>query len=102
MSKHTDGPWEVGEGRTYGHRPTLEYFVRRPGDDVAICSDVLDPDGDNPPSLANAHLIAAAPELLSSLKTAYHIASLSNRDTDEVWAAAKKQILATIAKAEGK
>lgn len=68
-TKHTPGPWEVAEAGSWkgGKRTSTEYFVRRPGDDVAIASDIIDPANDDAPSEANARLIAAAPDLLEAL-----------------------------------
>ena len=65
--KHTPGPWEIADAGGYeGFKYQLEeYFVRRPEDDVAIASEVLDPDTCKP-SEANARLIAAAPDLLAA------------------------------------
>lgn len=67
--KHTPGPWEVAEAGGYesGHFHLDEYFVRRPGDDVAIAADIIDPDIGEP-SKTNAELIAAAPDLLAALR----------------------------------
>lgn len=77
----TNGPWEVGHAGDW--RGTSEFFIRRPGDDVAICSDVLDPDGDNPPSKSNAALIAAirnaAPALLACAEALEQIAAKASR-----------------------
>ncbi len=42
----TPPPWEVAEAGGYesGRFHLDEYFVRRPGDDVAIAADIIDPD----------------------------------------------------------
>lgn len=68
MSPHTPGPWESahgGVGDAGGFRIT-EQFVMRPCDDVSIAADIVDPETGEP-SLANARLIAAAPDLLAAL-----------------------------------
>lgn len=67
--QHTPGPWEFAEASSWnkGERTSLEYFVRLPGDDIAIASDVIDPKTQEP-SEANARLIATAPELLALLE----------------------------------
>jgi hypothetical protein len=44
--KHTPGPWEVDEARSC--RPPEEYFVRRPGDNVAIASEIIDAENGGP------------------------------------------------------
>ena len=69
--KHIPGPWEFDEAGSWkdGKRTSTEYFVRRPGDDVAIASDIIDPANDDQPSKANAHLITAAPDLLEALES---------------------------------
>ena len=57
----TPGPWERCDAGTWQHgryRRT-EVFVRRPDDDVAIASDILDPESDEV-SDANADFIAHA------------------------------------------
>jgi hypothetical protein len=61
MGKHTPGPWRVnGECIEYGP------FVA--GDGWCVAKIVRDP----PETEANAHLIAAAPELLEACKYAQH------------------------------
>ena len=68
-AEHTPGPWQFAEAGSWkdGVRTSKEYFVRRPDDDVAIASEILNPE-DSTPSEANARLIAAAPELLAALE----------------------------------
>ena len=85
MPAHTPGPWEVAEAGSWagGKRTSMEYFVRRPGDDVAIASEIIDPANDDAPSEANAQLIAAAPELLEALELALFVRGTSD-DTPEV------------------
>jgi hypothetical protein len=78
VSKFTPGPWEAahaGQGSFGGKFLITEHFVRRPGDDVAIAADVIDPES-GAPSEANARLIAAAPALLEALQAV--IASRDN------------------------
>lgn len=70
MNKHTPGPWEAlsaGHGNSKGF-VIDEYFVlnREVSDDVAICTEIIDPSTQMP-SIANALLIAAAPDLLMKL-----------------------------------
>jgi hypothetical protein len=73
MSKHTPGPWSVNTAGTSSPWPenykVTEVYVYAPDtqDDVAICADVIDPLTQEP-SKANAHLIAASPDLLAALK----------------------------------
>jgi hypothetical protein len=68
---HTPGPWHVDP-----KAPEESFFedvniLRHDGLAVAVCvhnGDILPPE-----PLANAHLVAAAPELLASLKDAIEI-----------------------------
>lgn len=70
MSKHTPGPWSVSNGQVMS-----EYAIKAEcrgsgfGSSVAI---VTQRDGQNPlphdEAMANARLIAAAPELLDALR----------------------------------
>lgn len=75
-AKHTPGPWEVataGSGTRLGGFILNEYFVRRPGDDVAIAADIVDPETSTP-CADNARLIGAAPDLLEALQEAVALA----------------------------
>lgn len=70
----TPGPWEKADAgtREKGRYRKAEVFVRRPGDDVAIASDILDPDTSKF-SDANGTFIAAArtdiPALIATIDT---------------------------------
>ena len=72
VGRHTPGPWAVnwaGSGRP-GHAIVYdECYVYAPesSDDVAIASEIIDPLTGQL-SDANARLIAAAPDLLSTLQ----------------------------------
>jgi hypothetical protein len=55
-SRHTSGPWNLFEGRTWNH-------VEQDSTGVSICSLPKTEAG-----LANARLIASAPELLEALQ----------------------------------
>ncbi len=68
-AQHTPGPWYIntaGSGSRGEPFKITEIYVYAPDtqDDVAICADVIDPVTQEP-SEANAHLIAAAPDLLA-------------------------------------
>jgi hypothetical protein len=66
----TPRPWEVahaGCGLRDGTFEITEYFVRRPGDNVSIAADIIDP-ATGEPSEEYALLIAAAPMLLEALQ----------------------------------
>lgn len=79
MSKHTPGPWEIREAIKAEH----EFDIRpmRRGDAESSLPQVFvgyrpiatvkhDKRLDKDQAIANAHLIAAAPELLAALKVA--------------------------------
>lgn len=88
MSKHTPGPWvahslmvsEAGQPISRGR-------------DICHCGIGMRPPSDSRQAMANARLIAAAPELLEALQAVVRVA---NRDTMEFFAAH-----AAIAKATG-
>lgn len=70
MSAHTPGPWFVSE-RGFSRRnpaPTV-YAVDTDLRYIAYCNDFLN-FGEPTDNLANARLIAAAPELLAALEQA--------------------------------
>jgi len=56
--KHTPGPWLADVATD--ENECVELFVRRDGDAIAITGDIS--------SRANAHLIAAAPDLLEAAR----------------------------------
>lgn len=66
QTKHTKGPWEAGLNPSGGYSNS---FVVRPAGEfphglwIADCGSALDEE-----RIANARLIAAAPELLDALK----------------------------------
>ena len=62
--KHTPGPWSAKRAEGGGY---VEWHVGRDGEARAIASDITDPVT-GLPSKANAHLIAAAPDLLEAAR----------------------------------
>jgi len=88
MNTHTPGPWHIGtrsSGRAiYGSK----------GEEVATFTGLSMPDEE----LANARLIAAAPELLDALKWA--VQQIED-DLDPDHQTAMDACLAAIARAEG-
>ena len=64
MSKHTPGPWEIEEHYHFGYRwisgPEHSQLAQ-----VVWC---MEDEDRSPECEANAHLIAAAPELLEALE----------------------------------
>ncbi len=94
-AKHTPGPWEIWS--------TLHgWTICSPSDGWSVTSL---PDSD-PIHHANAHLIAAAPEMLAVLKDALDMAELAEtltgcRGDDDFVAEFKAKVEAAISKAEG-
>jgi len=62
---HTPAPWHVKSCSFYGYLYTVQYK-----DEVEGYSHVIADICNREPALANAHLIAAAPDLLSALQDA--------------------------------
>ena len=84
MSKHTPGPWKVS-----GNSILAPW-----GEEIAFMAEV---DGDvKSEQSANAHLIAAAPEMLESLQA---LAFRAVMQPEDEWVL--KKALEVIAKAEG-
>lgn len=96
MTQHTQGPWHWVESEDYG------YEVNDERDDIIIASNM---------TKANAHLIAAAPELLEALILAeaqiesFYTATMTNAKSRDDNKAIKKialdNVRAAIAKAKG-
>lgn len=105
-AKHTPGPWvtnTAGSAKRGEPFKVTEIYVYAPDtqDDTAICADVIDPVTQEP-SEANAHLIAAAPELLSALEMVRDADNDCKRDgLPTIPASARAKIDAAIAKATG-
>jgi len=97
MSQHTPGPWTF--------EPRLEY-------ENGHCLGIFGPNGEEivvtdsgyyPPKLADAHLIAAAPDLLAALKElAFWCRGPADPDDMESYYEAQRLTDAAIAKAEGR
>lgn len=104
MSKHTPGPWILGN-RTDGgcwrvlDAPLWDAFAK-------VVIKMTDDNGDSEQGLANARLIASAPDLLASLKEmAADMKALADSGDAGFWDAEEQPIyqraMAAIAKAEG-
>ena len=82
MSKHTPGPWETGCRRT-------QVEVRPEGWNVPMCVADCHPLNYPPDSeqerVANARLIAAAPELLEACKSALLLCDGANPAHEAVY-----------------
>lgn len=75
MSKHTPGPWEVGQQRRF-EELTPRWIIRPEGE---FPHGLWIADGGwigHEETEANARLIAAAPDLLAALKEAVEVAPL--------------------------
>jgi hypothetical protein len=74
MSKHTPGPWRVDERDRVSHGAGFEEvgpFVVLAPDDAdgrPVVLAVLEDDGEPGQAKADAHVMAAAPDLLAALK----------------------------------
>jgi hypothetical protein len=90
---HTPGPWKtIGETMIYGPDDYCVAVTR--SDHWASCRDIDE-------CLANARLIAAAPDLLAALELAQtQIVNHCDVGVDE-WIACTKAISAAIARAKG-
>ena len=106
MGKHTPGPWEITESKRHARdfEPRfVVYSQQYPAGRIAIVSLRGAPNGDRFLHLANAHLIAAAPDLLKALKDV--MVWIDNWDPrftdDDAWDDTNNKVDAAIAKAEG-
>jgi hypothetical protein len=101
MSKHTPKPWR-NDGReiepSRGHR--VEYVEATNGD--GFVAQVWTPsDGDASKRIANARLIAAAPDLLAACEAMVAACELTDEAYYDTIDAATEQARAAIAKAKG-
>lgn len=109
MSKHTPGPWEVDGPHLTDRRIAILGAEKDDGWQVVIAT-MRTPDSRMPEEeqRANASLIAAAPELLESLKNALRELDkvwpgLGNQTGEAWWSASdtRTKLVRIIAKAEG-
>ena len=70
---------EVATGHVYGSNPSIEYFVRTPGADFAVASEILGART-GMPCEGTARLFAAAPDLAASVE--HHAARADGLATD--------------------
>jgi hypothetical protein len=71
MGKHTPGPWEAFEGGRFGKDVVITSQSRIDNSKGSICEMDIYFDGEHGEQQeANAHLIAAAPDLLEALESA--------------------------------
>ena len=106
MSKHTPGPWHIstktcGDGTVYHDINAEDTY------DLCTCHELFDKHGDAliDESNSNAHLIAAAPDLLAALEELMDQANYDAEDyaqngNEDIWACINGASEA-IAKAKG-
>ena len=68
MGQHTHGPWIISLDPRYPNEPCIDAIIDGVVWHVALCHNAAGPDDGS--AEANARLIAAAPELLATLKEA--------------------------------
>jgi len=103
--KHTKGPWKVGNLIDYDYEPR---FVEVLGDDGIKCIAKAVYGKTDEEAAANAHLIAAAPDLLQACKdildciNSCNINDQINTEDAEALSEAAAEVHISICKAEGK
>lgn len=97
-NKHTPGPWRQSERDSDGVQAK-----DRDGEwtGVAMVSDPNDPMHRTPVSVANAKLIAAAPDMLAALRYVVMVMNAKDGPTFAERREATGRALAVIARAEG-
>ena len=73
MGQHTQGPWIVGLDPQYPNEPCIDAVIDGVVWHIALCHNAVGPDDGS--AEANARLIAAAPELLATVKDALPLLS---------------------------
>lgn len=68
MAQHTQGPWIVSLDPRYPSEPCIDAVIDGVVWHIALCHNAAGPDDGS--AEANARLIAAAPELLATVKDA--------------------------------
>jgi hypothetical protein len=68
MGQHTQGPWIINLDPRYPSEPCIDAVIDGVVWHVALCHNAAGPDDGS--AEANARLIAAAPELLATLRAA--------------------------------
>jgi len=102
-TKHTPGPWEIGalfgdpDGKSYEY-PTI--YRRNEDGSTTYVADIM--GALSPPAWPNAHLIAAAPDLLEACGVLLKAAPELWGEDVEKWPRLMDRVEAAIAKAEGR
>jgi len=73
MGQHTQGPWIVRFDPKYPNEPCIDAVIDGVVWHIALCHNAVGPDDGS--AEANARLIAAAPELLATVKDALPLLS---------------------------
>lgn len=94
---HTPGPWLVEEGHIQRDSGGIRYWQITDGQDAIACNQFCYAGSEPKTNEANAHLIAAAPELFAALEFIAHVARL----TPGFSLLALKQADAALSKADG-
>jgi len=100
-TQHTPGPWAVIPQGAHTNDIATVYNTTKGW--VSICAPAWVNFGDQKVAMANANLIAAAPDLLAIAKGSRHLAQekLNSGYDTEYWQQILSEIDAAIAKAEG-
>jgi hypothetical protein len=103
-TKFTPGPWAIREASFDGE---YEVYPIRPGEDLEGFGEwaavaTVSEGGDDEPAKANAHLIAAAPEMLEALRAVEDSGVLIGRGNEAVGKEAMSLVRAALSKALGK
>lgn len=101
MSKHTEGPW-----RLHASADVEPFHIGISAKNHELMAQVVvQMDGDelqSPELVANARLIAAAPELLQALQEAYEDLKYLHKARDADYARPDTEVIATVAAAIAK
>lgn len=101
---HTPGPWKIS-GCQLGSKLLIEHGTE---DTLSPCIAAVYSDGGRLPQHSNAHLIAAAPDLLKQLKSAAEMLNylapekFDDDDHETNWNRMLEDMNHAIAKAEGR
>ena len=93
--EHTPGPWKIG---AHVHDPWTVYVEQSDGEEPGICTtdgSAFTPIDSEDEQIANARLIAAAPEMLAALKACLNMVNGDGQPPNWDW------IREVVAKAEG-
>ena len=94
MSKHTPGPWQIKRHFDPGYK----FISAQKHTALAQVVWCMEDEDRSPECEANAHLIAAAPDLLDAL---FYLLETSSGVSHEQWLEAMEQARAAILKATG-